>query len=107
LQSAKKLALVFADSRLDSRRENVAGESPDDEPSSEPPERETMMDGELEHMLNTYVDHKVISQQCGLRSLLTCLRSLAEQLQLDFEEALKESEAAFRHRLLAGVRQGL
>jgi hypothetical protein len=65
------------------------------------------MDGELEHMLTTYGNHKVISQQCCLRSLLTCLRSLADELQLDFEEALSESEAAFRYRLPSDVRPGL
>ncbi len=65
------------------------------------------MDGELEHMLMTYIDHKVISQQCGLRSLLTHLRGLAEELQLDFEEALTESEAACRYRLPMGIRPGV
>jgi hypothetical protein len=65
------------------------------------------MHGELEHMLRTYGDHKVISQQSCLRSVLTCLRSLAEELQLDFEEALTESEAAFRYRLPPGIRPGL
>jgi hypothetical protein len=66
-----------------------------------------MMDGELEHMLNTYSDHRVISQQCSLRSLLTCLRSLAEELQLDFEEALTESDAAYHDQLMLAFDPGL
>jgi hypothetical protein len=71
----------------------------------EPQQREMMMDGELEHMLNSYSDLKVIGQQCSLQSLLTCLRSLAVELQLDFAEALRESEAAYRYRLPPGLRQ--
>ena len=57
------------------------------------------MDGELEHLLRTYSDHEVISEQGSLRDFLTCLRSLAEELQLDFEEALTESDAAYQDRL--------
>jgi hypothetical protein len=52
------------------------------------------MDCELVHMLRTYSDHEVISEQGGLRDLLSCLRSLAEELQLDFGKALTESVAA-------------
>jgi hypothetical protein len=59
-----------------------------------------MMNGELEHLLMTYRDHEVISEQGSLRDLLTCLHSLAEELQLDFEEALAESNAAYQDRLL-------
>jgi hypothetical protein len=58
------------------------------------------MDSELEHLLKTYSDHEVISEQGGLRDLLTCLRGLAEELQLDFEEALTESDAVYQDRLL-------
>jgi hypothetical protein len=63
-------------------------------------EQETMMDCELEHLLRTYSDHEVISEQGSLRDLLACLRSLAEELQLDFQEALTESDAAYQDRLL-------
>jgi hypothetical protein len=58
------------------------------------------MESELEHVLMTYSDHEVISEQGSLRDLLTSLRSLAEELQLDFEEALAESDAAYQDRLL-------
>jgi hypothetical protein len=58
------------------------------------------MDSELEHLLRTYSDHQVISEQDSLRDLLTCLRGLAEELQLDFEEALTESDAAYQDRPL-------
>jgi len=61
------------------------------------------MDGELEHMLKTYSDHKVICQKSGLRSLLTHLRNLADELHLDFEAALSESDAAHRYRLEQAV----
>jgi hypothetical protein len=66
----------------------------------ERPERETMMEGELEHMLRTHSDHEVISEQGSLRDLLTCLRGLSEELQLDFEEALSRSDAAYQDRLV-------
>jgi hypothetical protein len=58
------------------------------------------MDGELEHLLRTYSDQEVISEQGSLRDVLTCLRSLAEELQLDFEKALTESAANYQDRLL-------
>jgi hypothetical protein len=58
------------------------------------------MDSELEHLLRTYSNHEVISTQGSLRDLLTSLRSLAEELQLDFEEALTESNAGYQDRLL-------
>jgi hypothetical protein len=58
------------------------------------------MDSELEHLLKTYSDHEVISEQASLRDVLTCLRSMAEELQLDFDEALTESEATYQDRLL-------
>jgi hypothetical protein len=61
-----------------------------------------MMNTELEHLLRTYGDHEVISEQGSLRDLLTCLRSLAEELQLDFEEALTESDAVYQDRLMQG-----
>jgi hypothetical protein len=59
-----------------------------------------MMDSELEHLLRTYSDHEVISEQGSLKAFLTCLRSLAEELRLDFEEALAESGAAYQDRLV-------
>jgi hypothetical protein len=52
------------------------------------------MDRDLEHLLVTHSAHEVISMQDCLRDLLTCFRSLAEELQLDFAEALTESDAA-------------
>jgi hypothetical protein len=58
------------------------------------------MDRELEHLLRTYSDHEVISEQGGLRDLLASLRNLAEELQLDFEEALTESDAGYEDRRL-------
>jgi hypothetical protein len=58
-----------------------------------------MMDSELRHLLRTYSDHEVMSEQDSLRELLICLRSLAEELQLDFEEALTESGAFYQDRL--------
>jgi hypothetical protein len=58
-----------------------------------------MMDGELEHLLRTYSDHEVLSEQSSLRDFLSCLRSLAQTLNLDFEEALTESAAAYEDRL--------
>jgi hypothetical protein len=42
----------------------------------------------------------VISEQGSLRDFLTCLRSLAAELQLDFGEALTESAAFYQDRLL-------
>jgi hypothetical protein len=62
--------------------------------------RETKMDSELEHLLKTYSDHEVIGEQGCLRDVLICLRCLAEGLQLDFEEARTESDAAYQDRLL-------
>jgi hypothetical protein len=35
------------------------------------------MNTELKHLLRTYGDYEVISEQASLRDLLTCLRSLA------------------------------
>ena len=61
------------------------------------------MDGELEHLLRTYSDHEVISEQGSLRDFLTCLRSLAEELQLDFEEALTKSDPGYQHRFLLTI----
>jgi hypothetical protein len=58
------------------------------------------MDHELEHVLRTYSDHEVMSEQGSLRELLKSLRRLAEELQLDFKEALTESDTAFQDRLL-------
>ena len=65
------------------------------------------MEAELEHLLRTYSDHEVINEQGSLRDLLTCLRSLAEELQLDFEEALMASNAAYQDRLQKGFDPGL
>jgi hypothetical protein len=59
-----------------------------------------MMNGELEHLLRTHSDHEAISEQGSLRALLASLRSLAEELHLDFEEALMESDTAYQDRLL-------
>jgi hypothetical protein len=58
-----------------------------------------MMQRELEHVLMTYSDHEATSEQGSLRDLLTCLRSLAEELQLNFDEALTESDGAHQDRL--------
>ena len=65
------------------------------------------MESELEHVLMTYSDHEVISEQGSLRDLLTSLRSLAEELQLDFEEALTESDAAYHDQLMLAFDPGL
>jgi hypothetical protein len=78
----------------DSSRTSKSSLNPDEQP-----EREAMMDSELEHLLMTYSDHEVISQQGSLRDFLTCLRSLAAELQLSFEEALTESDTAYQDRL--------
>jgi hypothetical protein len=59
-----------------------------------------MMDCELEHMLRTYSNHEAISEQGSLRALLTSLRSLAEELQLDFQEALTASAMTDQEQLL-------
>jgi hypothetical protein len=48
----------------------------------------------------THSDHEVAGEHGSLQGLLACLRSLAEELQLDFEEALTESDAAYQDRLL-------
>jgi hypothetical protein len=58
-----------------------------------------MVDRELEHVLMTHSDHGVTSEQGSLRDVLACLRSLAEELQLNFEEALTESDAAKQTQL--------
>jgi hypothetical protein len=65
------------------------------------------MDGELEHLLLTYSGHAAISEQGSLREVLTSLRSLSEGLHLDFEEALKESDTAYQHRLMLAFDPGL
>lgn len=57
------------------------------------------MDSELEQILRTYSDHEEISEKEGLRDVLTCLRSLAEELQIDFDKALTESGDAYQDRL--------
>jgi hypothetical protein len=75
-----------------------AGDLPHD--SDERTKQEATMDRELEHMLRTYSDHEVIGEQGSLRNLLTCLRSLAEMLQLDFEKALTESDTVYQDRVL-------
>jgi hypothetical protein len=58
------------------------------------------MNRELEHLLRKYDDHEAIGEQGSLRVLLTSLRGLAEELQLDFEKALTESDAVYQDRLL-------
>ena len=65
------------------------------------------MDSELEHLLRTHSDHEGIDEQVCLRDLLTSLRSLAEELQLDFVEALTESGAAHQDRLMMAFDPGL
>jgi len=57
------------------------------------------MDSELEYMLKTYSNHEVTSEQVSLRDLLTCLRGVAEELQLDFQDALTDSGTAYQDRL--------
>jgi len=59
-----------------------------------------MMDSELEHLLRTYGDHKGISEQVCLRDLVSGVRCLASELQLDFEQALTESDIGKQDRLL-------
>jgi hypothetical protein len=54
------------------------------------------MGGELEHLLRTYSNHEVISEQGSLRDIIARLRSLAEELQFDFDEALAEANAAYQ-----------
>jgi hypothetical protein len=49
---------------------------------------------ELEHMLQTHCHHEAMGEQSSLRDLLASLRSLAVELQLDFEAALSASFAA-------------
>jgi hypothetical protein len=58
------------------------------------------MDSELVHMLITNSDNEGIGRQGSLRDLLTCLRGLADELRLNFDEALTGSEAAYEDRLL-------
>jgi hypothetical protein len=57
------------------------------------------MDSELEHLLKTYSNREVASEQVSLRDLLTCLRGVAEELQLDFQEALTDSDTVYQDRL--------
>jgi hypothetical protein len=64
------------------------------------------MECELEHLLRTHSDHEVVSEQGSLRDLLTSLRGLSEELQLDFEEALTQSDAAYQDRREPNDRQG-
>ena len=58
------------------------------------------MESELEHLLRTYGDHEGISEQVSLRDLLGGVRCLAGELQLDFEQALTESDVGKQDRLL-------
>jgi hypothetical protein len=58
------------------------------------------MHGELEHLLRTHCDHEVTCEQRGLRDLLTGLRRLADELQLDFAAALAGSQAIRAEQLL-------
>jgi hypothetical protein len=73
----------------------VPGVCPD-----ERPEQETKMEPELEHLLRTYSDNEVISEQRSLRDLLISLRNLADELHLDLEEALTESADVRRKQFL-------
>jgi hypothetical protein len=59
-----------------------------------------MMDSELKHLLSTYSDQEGISEQVCLRDLLSGVRCLASELQLDFEQALTESDVSTQDRLL-------
>jgi hypothetical protein len=59
-----------------------------------------MMHGELEHLLRTHCDHEVTGEQSGLRAILAGLRHLADELQLDFHEALAGSAAVHEEQLL-------
>jgi hypothetical protein len=62
------------------------------------PEPEMIMNAELENLLMTYCDHEAIGEQRSLRELLTCLRNVARELHLDFQEAMTESEAIYQVR---------
>jgi hypothetical protein len=57
------------------------------------------MQGELEHLLRTHSDDEITSEQGSLRDILAALRHLADALQLDFGEALADSEAVYEERL--------
>ena len=59
-----------------------------------------MMDSELKHLLRTYSDQGGISEQVCLRDLLSSVRCLASELQLDFERALAESDVGEHDQLL-------
>jgi hypothetical protein len=43
---------------------------------------------ELEYLLKTHGDHEALSDQSSLRDLLSDLRRLADNLELDFRSAL-------------------
>jgi hypothetical protein len=57
-----------------------------------------MMNGELEHLLRTHSDHEVTGEQGSLRDVLVGLRRLADELQLDFREALAGSVAVYEEQ---------
>jgi hypothetical protein len=59
-----------------------------------------MMHGELEHLLKTHCDHKGTGEQGSLRDILAGLRHLADELQLDFAEALAGSAAVYEEQRL-------
>jgi hypothetical protein len=59
-----------------------------------------MMDGELEHLLRTHSAHEAAGEQDSLRDVLAGLRRLADELQLDFDQALAGSEAVYEEQLL-------
>jgi hypothetical protein len=59
-----------------------------------------MMNGELEHLLRTHSNHEGTGEQGSLRDILAGLRCLADELQLDFGEALAGSEAVYEEQLL-------
>jgi hypothetical protein len=58
------------------------------------------MHGELEHLLRTHCDHEATGEQGSLRAILAGLRGLADELRLDFGEALAGSAAARAEQLL-------
>jgi hypothetical protein len=50
---------------------------------------------ELEFLLKTHGDHEALSDQSSLRDLLTDLRCLADELELDFRSALTGAESVY------------
>jgi hypothetical protein len=59
-----------------------------------------MMNGELEHLLRTHSDNEMTGEQGSLRDILAGLRRLAEELRLDFAQALAGSQAVYEAQFL-------